>query len=92
METKISINLEEETFDLEIRGAWLDHIVNLPTTVQAVADNLKAGLVLHGVKPEVADAATNLLLDGKRSSQDILRLCREGGGSPCTQTTENRAP
>ena len=75
METKININLKDQSFDLEIRGASLNHVSNLSTIGQAVADNLKASLVLLGVEPKKADEGVNLLLQGKCDIQYILKGC-----------------
>ncbi len=75
METKISINLKDKSFDLEVRGASLNHINNLSAIGQAVADNLKANLLILGADPDKADEGANLLLQGKYDIQDILRVC-----------------
>lgn len=75
METKISVNLKDQTFDLEIRGASLNHINNLSTIGQAVADNLKANLLILVADPDKAEEGVNLLLQGKYDIQDILRVC-----------------
>lgn len=75
METKISVNLKDQTFDLEIRGTSLNHINNLSAIGQAVADNLKANLLILGADPGKVDEGVNLLLQGKYDIQDILRVC-----------------
>ena len=72
METKITINLSEDSFDLEIRGASLNQIKDLSTIKQAVADNLKANLIFCGADPELAEKGVNLLLQGTRGIRDIL--------------------
>lgn len=73
METKIKINLKDQSFDLEMCGVSLNHINNLSAIGKAVADNLKANLALQGVNPEKADEGVSLLLQGKCDIQDILR-------------------
>ncbi|MDE6229440.1 MAG: hypothetical protein K2M40_06610 [Muribaculaceae bacterium] len=73
METKININLKDESFDLEIHGASLNHISNLSTIGEAVADNLKASLMLLGVEPEKANEGVNLLLQGNYDIHEMLR-------------------
>lgn len=75
METKISVNLKDQTFDLEIRRTSLNHINNLSAIAQAVADNLKANLLILGAEPGKAEEGVNLLLQGKYDIQDILRGC-----------------
>ncbi len=75
METKISVNLKDQTFDLEIRGASLSHMNNLSAIGEAVADNLKANLLLLGADPCKAEEGVNLLLQGKYGIRDILRAC-----------------
>ncbi len=83
MEIKISINLQSQTFDMEIRGASLNHTNDLSTIGQAVADNLKANLLILGADPKKADEGVNLLLQGKYDIQDILRGCLGDWRSLC---------
>ncbi len=73
METTININLEEGTCDMEIKGLSLGRINNLSAIAQAVADNFKSALIISGADLMKAEDAANLLLQGKRDIQGILR-------------------
>lgn len=64
MEKTIKINLEDRTFDVEIRGLSLSRISNLSTLPEEVAENLKRAFATIGIEPGKADQAVSLLLEG----------------------------
>lgn len=72
MEASIKVNLQEATFDVEIRGLSLGCTSNLSTLAQAVAENIKSTFILSGANPKKAEEAVNLLLQGRRDIQGIL--------------------
>lgn len=75
MNKTIKINLDDETFDVEIHGMSLNHIRNLTAISKDVAANLLSHILLLGAVPNRAEDGVNLLLQGKYDIQDILRGC-----------------
>lgn len=73
METKINININDKTVDFEVRGLSLNHVSNLSTIGSAVADNLKASLILLGADPDKASSAVSHLLQGNYDIEYILK-------------------
>lgn len=75
MDKTIKINLDDETFDVEIHGMSLNYIKNLTTISKDVAANLMSHMLLLGADPNRAEDGVNLLLQGKCDIQYILRGC-----------------
>lgn len=75
MDKTIKINLDDETFDVEIHGMNLNHIKNLKAISKDVAANLISHILLLGADPNRTEDGVNLLLQGKRDIQYILRGC-----------------
>lgn len=75
MDKTIKINLDDETFDVEIHGMSLNHIKNLAAISKDVAANLTSHILLLGADPNRIENGVNLLLQGKCDIQDILSGC-----------------
>lgn len=78
MEKSIKINLKDASFDVEIHNISLNHIKDLSTLPEDIAENLKSLLLLLGVDRELAEEGVNLLLQGKNDIQYILKGCLGG--------------
>lgn len=70
--TKITINLVEQSCDIEVRDMSINRIRDLSAIQRMVVDHLKSSLTLMGREPEKVEEYVSLLLQGELDFQDIL--------------------
>lgn len=75
MKKIITVNLSDNTFDVELHGISLNRIRDLSTISDDVAENLKSTLMLLGADYQKVDKCISLLLQGKCDIQYILEVC-----------------